>query len=92
MTALETHARRAAKRIGFLARKSRRRKRTCDNRGAFMLLNERRNVVAGVRFDLSEAVIYYCESVERARRKAEQAAKTKAVAAELRARIIAGEL
>jgi hypothetical protein len=57
-----------------------------------MLLNERRNVVAGVRFDLSEAVIYYCESVERARRKAEQAAKTKAVAAELRARIIAGEL
>ena len=59
--ALEQRARRAARRVGLRAKKSRRRGGTIDNRGDFMLLDPHRNfVVACLRFDLSaEDVIEY---------------------------------
>ena len=65
--ALEQRARRAARRVGLLARKSRWRLGTVDNRGEFMLLNPWTNaIVDGVRFDLSaEQVIDYCSIEER---------------------------
>ena len=58
---LEARARRAAKRVGLVARKSR-RMRSCDNYGSFMLINLYTNgIVAGVRFELTaEDVITYC--------------------------------
>jgi hypothetical protein len=62
--AVEMRARRAAKRVGLLAKKSRWRRhpRSVDNYGQFMLVNPYRNAVeAGLRFDLSaEQVIEYC--------------------------------
>jgi hypothetical protein len=59
---LDMKARRAARRAGLLARKSRWRVNTVDNYGGFMLVNARHNwVVAGSRFDLSAAeVLEYC--------------------------------
>jgi hypothetical protein len=59
---LEQRARRAARRVGLLAKKSRWRVDTLDNFGEFMLIDPSGNfVVAGSRFDLSaEAVIEYC--------------------------------
>ena len=52
--ALEGRARRAAKRVGLLARKSRQRVGTIDNHGDFCLVDPFRNaIVAGERFDLS---------------------------------------
>jgi hypothetical protein len=61
---LEQRARRAARRIGLLARKSRWRAHTVDNRGGFMLVNPRTSYpVKGLRFDLSaEDVIRFCDS------------------------------
>jgi hypothetical protein len=61
----ESTARRAAKRVGLLVRKSRRRRGSADNCGGFMSLNPYRNtIIAGVRFDLSaEHVVRYCEEV-----------------------------
>jgi hypothetical protein len=60
--ALESRARRAARRIGLVARKSRWRASSCDNRGQFMLIEPRHNiVVSGSRFDMSaQEVIDYC--------------------------------
>jgi hypothetical protein len=65
--ALEQRARRAARRIGLLARKSRWRLGSVDNRGRFMLLHPVMNaIVDGVRFDLSaESVIDYCATIDR---------------------------
>ena len=60
---LETRARRAAKRTGFCAEKSRWRRDTIDNFGGFRLVDPWRNlVVYGVRFDLTaEEVIEICK-------------------------------
>lgn len=62
-TVLENRARRAAKRVGLIATKSRCRQNTA-NRGQFMVIDPYRNVVvAGGRFDWSaEAVIEECTS------------------------------
>jgi hypothetical protein len=59
----ESSARRAAKRVGLLARKSQWRKNSVDNRGGFMILDPWRNViVAGEKFDLSaDDVVEYCQ-------------------------------
>ena len=64
--ALESRARRAAKRVGLRARKSRWRLGTIDNRGGFQLLDPYRNwIVAGEKLDMSaEDVIAYCASRE----------------------------
>jgi hypothetical protein len=60
--ALEARARRAAKRIGLVAKKTRWRAGSVDNYGGFMLIDPGTNFVqAGVRFDMSaEEVIAYC--------------------------------
>jgi hypothetical protein len=62
--ALEQRARRAARRVGLIATKSRWRAGSIDNYGGFRLVNEHNNFVeAGVRFELSaEDVIDYCAS------------------------------
>jgi hypothetical protein len=52
----DSQARRAAHRIGLLARKSRWRRDTVDNHGGYMLLEPYQNrVVAGLRFNLTAA-------------------------------------
>ena len=58
----DSKARRAARRVGLVARKSRWRKGTIDNHGQFMLIRPTTNaVVAGVRFDLTaEDVVQFC--------------------------------
>jgi hypothetical protein len=60
--ALEQRARRAARRVALMAKKSRWRLGTIDNYGAFALVDPRTNfMVAGFRYDLSaEGVIEYC--------------------------------
>jgi hypothetical protein len=60
--AMEARARRAAKRVGLLAIKSRRLRRTCNNQGGFMLIEPIHNrVVAGVRLELTpQRVIEIC--------------------------------
>ncbi len=62
---LHAAARRAAKRVGLQARKSRARTISLDNHGEFMLVDPMRNwVVAGERFDLSaQQVIDFCETL-----------------------------
>ena len=61
--AMDHRARRAAKRVGLIARKSRWRADSIDNHGGFTLIEPDGNYsVAGHRFDLSpEAVIDYCK-------------------------------
>ena len=51
--AMDALARRAAKRAGLLARKTRWRKGYVDNRGCFQLLDDRNRIVAGEQFDLT---------------------------------------
>jgi hypothetical protein len=60
--ALEQRARRAAKRAGLVAKKSRWRLNSIDNYGGFQIIDPYTNFVqAGVRFDLSpEQVIAFC--------------------------------
>jgi hypothetical protein len=60
--ALEAKARRAARRSGFVAAKSRERSLHSNNRGGFQLIEPYRNeVVNGVRYDLTvEEVIEFC--------------------------------
>lgn len=57
----EARARRAAKRAGLIACKSRARVGSVDNWGGFMLVNQRNQVVAGGRFDLSahDVIAYF---------------------------------
>ena len=64
--AIEARARRAARRVGLMARKSRWRMGSIENYGMFMLIDPYRNwVVAGERFDLTaEDVIAYCDRDE----------------------------
>jgi hypothetical protein len=66
--ALDHRARRAAKRAGLKAVRSRWRRDSVDNRGGFQILEPYRNaIVAGVRFDLSaEEVIAFCAEDEKA--------------------------
>jgi hypothetical protein len=61
-SALDARARRAAKRAGLIARRSRWRWGTVDNHGQFMVVDPRSNcVVAGGRFNLSaQEVIAFC--------------------------------
>ena len=55
---IEARARRAAKRIGLIARRSR---RYDNNLGGFALLDERDRIVVGARFDLTpKKVIDLC--------------------------------
>jgi hypothetical protein len=59
---LEQRARRTAKRVGLMAKKSRWRTGTLDNFGHFMLIDPRANlIVAGQRFNMTaEEVIDRC--------------------------------
>jgi hypothetical protein len=59
--ALDSRARRAANRAGFMAVKSR-NPESYDNQGGYMLIEPNRNLcVAGLRYDLTaEDVIEYC--------------------------------
>lgn len=61
-TAIEQKARRAAKRVGLYAKKSRWRVGTIDNYGEFMLIDPYTNfAVDGFRFDMTpQEVIEYC--------------------------------
>lgn len=58
----EAQARRAAKRAGLRARKSRWRKDSIDNYGGFQLVDPYLNIaVQGIRFDMTaDEVIEYC--------------------------------
>jgi hypothetical protein len=60
--ALEQRARRAARRVGLMAKKSRWRI-TIDNHGGFMLVEPRGNYpVGGFRFDMTaDDVVTYCD-------------------------------
>jgi hypothetical protein len=59
----ESKARRAAKKAGLIATKSRWRKDSVDNHGEFMLVEPSRNIaVAGWRYDMSaDEVVEFCE-------------------------------
>jgi hypothetical protein len=63
---LEARARRAAKRVGLVATKSRWRKDSLDNFGDFQLRDPNRNaVVGGSRYDLTaQQVIDWCTDPE----------------------------
>jgi hypothetical protein len=64
LQASDSQARRAAKRVGLLARKSRKRRVTIDNFGGFALIHPHYNcIVAGERFDMSaDDVVEFCEN------------------------------
>jgi hypothetical protein len=65
--ALDSRARRAAGREGYVARKSRWRVATIDNYGGYMIVEPSRNCcIAGPRFELSaEDVIAWCEDLRK---------------------------
>lgn len=69
--AMEARARRAAKRVGLRAIKSRRTIGGGRNDGGFMIIDPYRNaVMAGERFELTpDDVIEYCSSQRGARRR-----------------------
>jgi hypothetical protein len=60
----DSAARRAAKRVGLVARKSRWRRDSIDNDGGFMIVDPYTNfVVCGSRFDLTaDDVAEYCRA------------------------------
>jgi hypothetical protein len=60
---LDARARRAAQRVGLVARKSRWRANSIDNLGEFMIIEPRRNfVIVGQRYEYSaEDVIEFCK-------------------------------
>ena len=64
---LENGARRAAKRLGYKARKSREHSLHMNNLGGFRIVDPNRNcVVAGEKFNMSaEEVIAWCEEAGR---------------------------
>jgi hypothetical protein len=66
MTAIEDRARRAAKRIGLRARKSRWRANSIDNFGGFQIISPWQNrIVAGEKYSMSaEDVIEFCAERE----------------------------
>jgi hypothetical protein len=60
--AMDARARRAARRAGLTACKSRWRSNSVDNYGGFQLVDHHNTIVAGARFDLSaEEVLKYRE-------------------------------
>ena len=61
--AMDARARRAARRAGLIARRSRWRRDTVDNYGGFQLLDDYGNhIVAGDRFNLTpQQVIDWCQ-------------------------------
>jgi hypothetical protein len=61
--ALDGRARRAARKVGLKATKTRCRSNSVDNYGGFQIIDPHSNlIVAGVRFDMSaEQVIEYCK-------------------------------
>ncbi len=63
-SAMDARARRAARRVGLVASRTRWRKGSIDNYGGFMVIDPNRNCpVLGDRWDLSaEDVIEYCAS------------------------------
>jgi hypothetical protein len=63
---LDARARRAARRVGLEARKSRWRSGTIDNLGGYRFIDPQHNIcVEGERFDLSaEYVIESCEQLK----------------------------
>jgi len=65
--ASESGARRAARKVGLVAKKSRWRRDSMDNRGGFMLIEPNRNaIVAGEKFNLSaDDVVRFCQAQER---------------------------
>jgi hypothetical protein len=64
LSALDARARRAAKRVGLVAKKSRWRQGTVDNYGGFMIIEPHgNNVLLGQRFDVSAGdAIAFCQS------------------------------
>ena len=60
--AIEARARRAARKVGLIAKKSRWRAGSIDNYGGFMLVEPSGNYpVAGFRYDMTaEEVLEYC--------------------------------
>ena len=60
--AIEARARRAARKVGLIAKKSRWRAGSIDNYGGFMLIAPSGNYpVAGFRYDITaEEVLEYC--------------------------------
>jgi hypothetical protein len=59
----DSTARRAARKAGLDAKKSRNPRISGDNYGGFMLVDERNNVVGGERFTLSAAqVVDWCRN------------------------------
>lgn len=62
--AMDQRARKAAKRAGFVARKSRWRRDSVDNRGEYMLMDPQCNrVVGGEHFDMAASeVIEFCRT------------------------------
>jgi hypothetical protein len=67
-------ARRAAKRAGLYATKSRWRANSCDNLGGFMLVDPHTNgIVCGEKFNLSpEEVVEFCKDDDQAAAKPEE--------------------
>lgn len=65
-SAVDSRARRAAQRIGLVARKSRWRKGSIENYGDFMLVDPMtRFPLAGFRYDMdAQEVIDYCKEAE----------------------------
>jgi hypothetical protein len=61
-SARDSRARRSARRVGLVAKKSRWRAGSIDNYGEFMLIDPATNfAIAGFRFDMSaEEVLDYC--------------------------------
>ena len=61
--ALDSSARRMARAAGYIARKSRRRRDSCDNAGEYMLIDANSNFcVCGHRYDMTAAeVIAWCK-------------------------------
>ena len=61
--ALDQRARRAARRVGLVARKNRRGVGSIDNFGGYALIDpETRGIVCGWQYDLSaDDVLAYCE-------------------------------
>jgi hypothetical protein len=64
--ALDRRARRAARRCGLLARRSRWRRGTFDNLGGFQVIDPNHNwIIAGEKFGMTAAdVIAYCSEWE----------------------------
>ena len=63
--ALEARARRAARKVGLRAIKSRWRAGSLDNWGGFQIVDSLNYIQAGLRFDLSsEQVIEFCKEDE----------------------------